>query len=232
VIKRWTPSNRKEILASRLDTTNLLVDALILLTAEERPSIFLSASAIGIYDSKHLHAETSTNYDTNFLSTVCREWEACLDPLREMKIRVCVMRIGIVLGKEGGMLKKLIPLFKTWLGGRIGSGEQAFSFIHYLDFCHAVEFLIGNEACSGIFNLTAPEVSSNANLTRILANTLHRPAYFTVPEIALKMIYGEAAVSMINGQSVYPQHLLDYGFKFRYQDLQSAIQDIIKQAKR
>ncbi len=227
VIKRWTVSNRKEMLASRLDTTNYLVDALKLLTAQERPQILLSASAIGIYDSEHLHKETSTNYDTNFLATVCREWEACLDPLREMNTRVCVMRLGIVLGKDGGMLKKLIPLFKAGLGGKIGSGKQAFSFIHYRDFCSAIQFLIEYRACQGIFNLTAPEFSTNAAFTRILAAACHRPAFLKVPEAALKLIYGKAAVSMIKGQSVYPQHLLDCGFKFEYADLKSAIQSII-----
>jgi uncharacterized protein (TIGR01777 family) len=229
VIKRWTDSNRKEMLESRLNTTNVLVDSLSLLSPEERPSIFLSGSAIGIYDSINLHTESSLDFDTNFLASVCKKWEACLEPLENLNLRVCVMRIGIVLGKDGGMLKKLIPLFKTGLGGKIGSGKQAFSFIHYLDFCNAVQFLIGNKVCNGIFNLTAPEVSTNSGLTRILADAFGRPAFFTVPETALKLLYGEAAVSMIKGQAVYPKHLLDSGFEFSYPDLRSAVRDIVSQ---
>lgn len=227
VIKRWTDSNKKEMLASRINTTNLLVDALIRLSPEERPSIFLSASAIGIYDSVNLHDEASANFDTNFLAYVCKQWEGCLEPLRNLNTRICVMRIGIVLGNDGGMLKKLIPLFKTGLGGKIGSGKQAFSFLHYMDFSNAVRFLIGNDTCNGIFNLTAPEISTNASFTRILADVCHRPAFFTVPETALKLIYGEAAVSMIKGQSVYPMHLLECGFEFRYPDLRSALLNLV-----
>ncbi|HWS01239.1 MAG TPA: TIGR01777 family oxidoreductase [Prolixibacteraceae bacterium] len=231
VIKRWTTENRKEMLDSRLNTTNMLVGALTRLSPGDRPSIFLSASAIGIYDSINVHNESSVSYDNNFLADVCRAWEGCLEPLGNLNTRVCIMRIGIVLGRDGGMLKKLIPLFKAGLGGKIGSGKQAFSFIHYLDFCKAVHFLITNEACKGIFNLTAPEFSNNETLTRILAAACHRPAFFTVPEAFLKIIYGEAAVSMISGQSVYPQHLLDCGFKFLFPDLNSAVSDIVSQGK-
>jgi hypothetical protein len=227
VIKRWTSSNKNEMLSSRLNTTNILVAALEQLSPTERPFLFLSASAIGIYDSSHVHNEGSANFADNFLATVCKKWEACLEPLKKTDIRICVMRIGVVLGKEGGILKQLLTIFKIGFGGKIGSGRQAFSFIHYRDFCDAVSFLISNNKCSGVFNLTAPEYSTNARFTKILAAACHRPAIFTVPEIALKLVYGKAAVAMIQGQSVYPQHLLDCGFTFQFPDLNSAILDIL-----
>lgn len=227
VIKRWTTSNKKEMLDSRLNTTNALAGAVALLAPSDRPSIFLSASAIGIYDSISIHDENSIDFGTNFLAQVCEKWEACLDPLKKFNIRTCVLRIGVVLGKEGGMLKKLIPLFKNGLGGRIGTGKQAFSFIHYHDFCAAIGFLINNTQCEGVFNFTAPGISNNRLFTVSLAKACHRPAVFTVPEIALKLVYGEAAVSLIRGQSVYPRHLLDSGFKFQYPDLDSAIREIL-----
>ncbi len=227
VIKRWTTANKMEILSSRLDTTNLLVAAILGLKAPERPSAFISASAIGIYDSFKVHTEQSTDFDDNFLTKVCQEWENCLKPLSAMELRTCVIRIGLVLGKDGGMLKKLLPLFRAGLGGKIGSGEQGFSFIHILDLCRSVEFLINNDNCRGVFNLTAPDISTNAQFTDVFAKACHRPAFFTVPSIALNIIFGKAAVALLKGQSVYPQHLLDSGFKFKYKDLSSAIKDLL-----
>jgi hypothetical protein len=232
VIKRWNSSNKLDIRDSRIHTTNLLVEALVKLPLAERPSLFISASAIGIYDSVKLHTENSAHFDDNFLATVCKEWEACLDPIKKTNIRLCLIRIGIVLAEDGGMLGKLVPLFKMAIGGKIGSGKQPFSFIHYHDFCRVVEFLIDHSQCEGIFNLTAPDISNNEDFTKILAQTCGCPAFFTVPEFALKMIYGEAAVTMILGQSVYPQHLIDCGFNFRYPDLESAIQEIMGESKK
>jgi uncharacterized protein (TIGR01777 family) len=227
VIKRWTSANKNEMLYSRINTTNLLVEAVTSLHSADRPKIFLSASAIGIYNSTEIHNESSSGFDTNFLANVCRDWEVCLEPLKKLNIRICVLRIGIVLGKDGGMLKKLIPLFKLALGGKIGSGQQSFSFVHYHDFCRIVSFLIDNSQCGGVFNLTAPEISTNIKFTAILAKAFHLPAFFSVPEFALKLVYGEAAVTLIKGQAVYPQHLLDSGYQFQYPDLSSAIGDIL-----
>ncbi len=227
VIKRWNSSNKQEILDSRIHTTNLLVESLVKLPSAEQPSLFISASAIGIYDSLKVHSENSVSFDDNFLAMVCKAWEACLYPLKKSNTRLCLIRIGIVLAADGGMLGKLIPLFKMAFGGKIGSGKQPFSFIHYHDFCRVVEFLTDHSHCEGIFNLTAPDISNNEDFTKILAHACGRPAFFTVPEFALKLIYGEAAVTMIQGQSVYPQHLVDCGFNFKYPDLSSAIQEIV-----
>jgi uncharacterized protein (TIGR01777 family) len=227
VIKRWTAANRENILASRVGTTSLLVECISRLPEKERPKLLLSASAIGIYDTLKVHTEQSSDYDDNFLAEVCQKWENCLVPLSGMQIRVCVIRIGLVLGEDGGMLKQLLPLFKAGLGGKIGSGLQAFSFIHYHDFCRVVEFLMNHNHCEGIFNLTVPEFSTNAMFTKSLAKALHRPAFFIVPQIVLKLIYGKAAVALLKGQSVYPQHLLDCGFKFKYPDVASAIQAVL-----
>jgi uncharacterized protein (TIGR01777 family) len=227
VIKRWTSSNKNEMLYSRINTTNILVEALTFLNPSDRPKIFLSASAIGIYNSSVIHDESSTGFDINFLANVCKDWEACLEPLKQLNTRICVLRIGIVLGKDGGMLKKLVPLFRLALGGKIGSGNQSFSFLHYHDFCRIVSFLIDNPLCEGVFNLTAPEISTNKKFTAILAKACHLPAFFSVPEFALKLVYGQAAITLIKGQAVYPQHLLECGFKFQFPDLNSAIGDIL-----
>ena len=227
VIKRWSKPNRREMQESRLNTTKMMVESSLKLNEAERPSLFISASAIGIYNSHSLHTENSVDFENNFLGELCQQWEACLDPIRNGIVRLCVVRIGIVLGTEGGMLKKVLPLFRFGLGGKIGTGKQGLSFIHHLDFCRAIQHLIENAVCEGIFNLTAPECSSNAEFTKILAQICHRPAVFTVPELALQVLYGQAAVALTEGQQVLPQHLLDAGFKFKFPNLQMALQDLV-----
>ncbi|MCK9411900.1 MAG: NAD-dependent epimerase/dehydratase family protein [Prolixibacteraceae bacterium] len=133
VIKRWNKSNMQEMRESRIHTTNLLVEALIKMPSTEQPSLFISVSAIGIYDSSGLHKENSLQFADNFLARLCKAWEVCLDPLQKGSIRLCSIRLGIVLGPDGGMMGRLIPLFKMALGGKIGSDKQPFSFIHYHD---------------------------------------------------------------------------------------------------
>lgn len=228
VIKRWSEKNKTEILYSRLNTTDLLVEAILGMNPEERPKVVISASAIGIYDSSHIHDEDSGHFDQNFLSEVCQRWEKCLEPLKVLDLRVCIIRIGIVLGKGGGMLGKLLPIFRAGLGGPIGSGKQPFSFIHYLDLCRAVEYLIENSKCEGIFNMVTPEYTTNKVFTIEMAKACRRPAIFPVPIIALKILYGKAAVAMISGQAVYPKHLLECGFKFQYPDIVSVLQAAVK----
>jgi len=227
VIKKWSDRNKNEILSSRLDTTNLLVEAILGLNPENRPKIVLSASAIGIYDSSGIHHEDSLDFDDNFLSFVCEQWEKCLVPLKNQDMRICIMRIGIVLGSDGGMLRKLLPIFRAGIGGPIGHGNQPFSFIHYQDFCRAVEYLMENPKCEGVFNLVSPECTTNKIFTKEMASACHRPAIFPVPAFALKMLYGKAAVAMISGQAVYPKHLLENGFKFTYADIGSAVKAAI-----
>lgn len=231
VIRRWTEAGRKEILSSRLHTTGMLVRAITGLQPAERPATFISASAIGIYDTMNIHDESSANYDDNFLSEVCLKWEEAVQPLSDLKLRVCILRIGMVLGRDGGILQKLIPLFKAGLGGKIGSGKQGFSFIHFMDFCRAVEFLAVNSRCSGIFNMTAPNYVTNAVFTKSLASACHRPAFFTVPVAGLKLIYGEAAVALLNGPLVYPRHLLDCGFDFLFPGIDQAVRAVVNEKK-
>ena len=228
VIKRWTDKNKNEILSSRLDTTNILVEAILGQNPGNRPKIILSASAIGIYDSNNIHKEDSQHFDDNFLSFVCEQWEKCLEPLKNQVMRICIMRIGIVLGSDGGMLKQLLPIFRVGMGGPIGNGNQPFSFIHYRDFCRAIEYLIGNSKCEGVFNMVSPEYTTNKIFTKEVARACRRPAIFPVPAFALKILYGEAAVAMINGQAVYPKHLLECGFKFEFEDIGSAVKAAVK----
>ncbi|MCE1197779.1 MAG: TIGR01777 family oxidoreductase [Marinilabiliales bacterium] len=231
VIKRWSTQNKREMRERRIKPIETLVECLLKLPLQARPKCFISASAIGIYNHVGRHTEYSTDYDRTFLSELCQEWEKALDPLLESDIRVCIARIGIVLGKGGGMMDKVLPLFRFGLGGVMASGDQPFSFIHVEDFCRAIAHLSERTDCHGIFNMVSPHPVDNRYFTKVLANVCKRPAWLPVPALALKLIYGQAAVSMIEGQSVLPERLMATGFLFRYPDLESALGEIVNPAE-
>jgi len=132
-----------------------------------------------------------------------------------------------VLGKSGGVLHRMLPIFRLGLGGKIASGKQGFSWIHITDLINAVQFIIEDEELSGEFNFTAPEVVDNLTFTKVLARVLHRPAFISIPSMALKMMLGEGSVAVAGGQSALPKHLLDKGFRFSFPDLEGALVDIV-----
>lgn len=226
VLQRWTEKNKQLILYSRVNTTRLLVDAVLKNLPERCPQVFISASAIGIYNNIGCYDEMSNELGTDFLATVCKAWESETDDLKTVNLRLCTVRIGIVLGTTGGSLGKMLPIFKAGLGGRIGSGKQPFSFIHISDFCRAIEHLIINNKSKGVYNLVGPEPTTNSLFTNILSGNLHRPAFFSVPEFALKLIYGEASEILTKGARVLPARLLNEGFKFQFPDISTALADL------
>ena len=230
VLQRWTEKNKQLILSSRVDTTRLLVEAVLKNLPEHRPKVFINASAIGIYKNSGTHDEFLSVLGSDFLAVVCKAWESETVALKEVNLRLCKVRIGIVLGTTGGSLRKMLPLFKAGLGGRIGSGKQPFSFIHILDFCRAIEHLITHNKSAGVYNLVSPNPITNNLFTRTLSDYLHRPAFFTVPEFALKLIYGEASEMLTNGARVLPARLLEEGFQFQFPDISSAIADLVQKS--
>jgi uncharacterized protein (TIGR01777 family) len=227
VLQRWSEKNKNNIISSRVDTTKLLVKAVQENLPEHCPRVFISASAIGIYESNKSHDEYSKEFGTDFLSSVCKAWENTTSDLSQIDLRLCTIRIGIVLGTTGGSLKKMLPIFKLGLGGKISSGNQAFSFIHVSDFCRAIQHLIMSSKSDGIYNFVSPEPSTNGLFTRALSENLHRPAFFTIPEFALKVVYGQAAELLTTGARVIPRRLLDEGFRFQFADISSAIADLV-----
>jgi uncharacterized protein len=230
VLRRWSEKNKRLILSSRVETTRLLVKAVLENKAEHHPSVFINASAVGIYENDKLHDEFSKALGTDFLASVCKAWEDETVVLKEMDLRICTVRIGIVLGTTGGSFHKMLPLFKAGLGGKIGSGKQPFSFIHIFDFCRAIEHLIKSEKSSGIYNLVGPEPTTNELFTNSLAYNLNRPAFFAVPEFALKLVYGEATQMLTKGAKAVPARLQDEGFQFQFPDISSAVADLVKKS--
>ena len=228
VLQRWNEKNKQLILSSRTDTTRLLVEAVRQNQPAHLPLVFINASAIGIYENSGTHDEFSEKLGTDFLATVCKAWESGTIPLKDFNLRLCIVRIGIVLGSSGGSLGKMLPLFKAGLGGKIASGKQPFSFIHISDFCRAIGHLITNSKSAGVYNLVSPEPTTNELFTKALSSSLHRPAVFTVPEFALKLIYGEASGMLTKGASIVPARLTEEGFRFQFPDISSALADLTR----
>lgn len=226
ILKRWTSDWKEEIRSSREDTTSLLVSAMN--DMPHPPGVFISASAVGIYDTFEVHDEYSTAYADDFLADVCTAWERSALNINSEKTRLSIIRLGVVLSLNGGALKKMLLPFSLGLGGKIGDGLQSMPFIHIDDLVRGIEWIIENENNSGIFNMVAPQMISNVEFTKALASELHRPAFLTIPERGLKLIYGEASQTLTKGQKVVPKRLMEKGFEFKYPDISSALRGLLK----
>ncbi len=223
IINRWSESYKKLLYSSRIDTTSKIVTAIN--NIENKPKLLISTSAVGIYDNKATHDENGT-FSNDFLSNLCQDWEKEALKANNETTKVAIFRFGIVLGKEGGAFAKMITPFKFGLGGIIGSGNQAFSYIHISDLLRAYEFVINNDF-SGVFNLTAPKPTTNLLFTRALGKALRRPTIFPVPEFILKLIFSEGAKVLTDGQDVIPEKLLSLGFKFEYKNIEETLQSLV-----
>jgi uncharacterized protein len=225
ILQRWTEVNKKEILKSRVETTQNIVKAINCLPQNKKPHTFISASAIGIYSPNSIHTENSNSFSNDFVGEVVKSWENASADLTP-DVRRVIFRIGLILGKEAKTIQKLLLIFKLGLGGKIGSGKQPFPFIHIQDVEKAILWGIQNQQAQGIYNLAAPENIDNATFTRVLAKSLNRPAFFTVPEFSLKLIYGEAASLLLKSPQVMPERLINEDFTFEFPDIKSCIDQI------
>ncbi len=225
IIGRWTKRYRKEIYDSRIVTTRNLCGAMELMP--EKPGTFICASAVGIYPTEGAWVEEDTVVANNFLGEVCRDWEAEAEKAPE-EVRVLNFRFGVVLGKNGGALPKLMMPFRFFAGGRIASGKQAMSWIHLRDVLAVFKFAIENPELSGPVNLSAPQTINNDGFTKTLAKVMKRPALFPVPEFALNLVFGKGAMVLTEGQEAIPKKLVDAGFKFEFPNLKGALEDLLK----
>lgn len=227
VMKSWTSKNREKILNSRVLTTRRLISILNELSdrSSVESKILISASAIGIYpnEGESCVDEYSLIYGRNFLSQVVQAWESEVKQLLNPSIRCVIPRIGIVLSRRGGMIKRLWPLFRIGLGGTIGSGHQKLSFIHLDDLISAFSFFIEQNTCSGIYNLVAPYRTTQAIFTQQLAQVARRRAWLHYPDILFQLIYGQASELLLKGECVVPSKLIAERFDFRYPTIEKAI---------
>jgi uncharacterized protein len=224
IINRWSESYKKLLYSSRIDTTSKIVNAIK--NISNKPNLLISTSAVGIYDNVSTYDETG-NYSNDFLSKLCQDWENEALKAKNETTKVSIFRFGIVMGKDGGALQKMITPFKLGVGGVIGSGNQAFSYIHIQDLLNAYKFVI-EHGYQEVFNLTAPIPTTNRGLTLALGKTLKRPTILPVPEFVLNLIFSEGAKVLTDGQSVVPKKLLNLGFKFKFETIESTIEDLCK----
>jgi len=224
IINRWSDSYKKLLYSSRIDTTKALVEAIF--QCEIKPKKFISTSAVGIYKNDAVYDEGTTTLADDFLGKLCQSWETEALKAKAFGVDVSIFRFGIVLG-DGGALGKMLTPFKLGLGGTIGDGKQAFSFIHINDLINAYQFILDNENISGIFNLTAPKPTTNYGLTKALGESLHRPTLLPIPQFVLNLILSEGAKVLTDGQSAIPNHLLQSGFKFEFESIEEAIEDLV-----
>ncbi|MBN2107514.1 MAG: TIGR01777 family oxidoreductase [Deltaproteobacteria bacterium] len=224
IAARWTEAYKKELYTSRVSVTDMIVRSMSGL--ERKPAVFISACGVGIYPSGGTWTENDTVRAQDFLGHLAQSWEQAALKAEAFGVRTVVFRFGVVLGRGGGALAKMLPIFKLGLGGIIGSGEQAFSWVHIGDLGHAHCRAIQDDSLRGVYNLTAPYPITNTDLTRALARSLRRPALLPVPAFVLKLLYGEGATVLLDGQSVVPKRLLDAGFHFEFERIHDALADL------
>ncbi len=223
---RWSDERKKRIRESRVKGTRHLVDALI--ESGTLPKVMVSASAIGIYgDSGESIVEENHQHGSGFLTDVCQEWEEEANRLTQHGVRVVNLRIGIVLGAEGGAIEKMLPIFRWCLGGNLGSGKQWMAWIHLDDLLAMICWAIENESVIGPLNATAPNPVRNFELTKALAQAVGRPAFLPAPKFGLRLVLGEFANSLFFSQRVVPAAALAGGFQFQFSDVKSALAEIV-----
>lgn len=216
---RWSEAEKNRLYDSRVAATKQLVRQLLAL--EDRPSVFIGASAVGIYgDCGDSEVDESHSPGNDFLSEVARDWEAATLPLSSVGVRVAHARLGVVLDPDEGALAKMLPLFRWGLGGRLGSGKQYWSWVAIDDVIQGLCWLLENAQATGPYNLVAPQPVTNSEFTTKLANAMGRPAVFPAPKFALRLALGEMADAiLLTSCRAVPKKLLSGGFQFQNPDL-------------
>jgi uncharacterized protein (TIGR01777 family) len=223
---RWTDARKEKIRHSRLNAGRAVVEAVE--AAETKPNVLIQSSAVGYYGPRNgQEIDEQAQAGDDFLAQICVEWEAATAPVEEMGVRRVIARSGPVLSTESGALPRMLLPFKMFVGGPVGSGEQGFSWIHLADEVAAIRFLIENSAASGPFNLSAPNPVTNAQFSQALGKALHRPAVMPVPAFMLKLIYGEMATVILEGQQAVPNRLTELGFTFQFPHVDGALEDLV-----
>jgi uncharacterized protein (TIGR01777 family) len=224
--QRWTDEVKNRIYESRINTTRSLVEAME--ASEERPDLFISASAVGIYgDSGDELLDEESSFGSDFLATVCVDWEKESKKAEALGVRVANPRIGIVLEKGGGVIEQMSTPFKLFVGGPVGSGDQYVPWVHMKDLCNAILFPIKNENFSGPYNACAPNPATMNELAKALGSVMNRPSVFKVPEFLLNIALGEAAEPILASLRVQPKVLQKANFEFEFEDLETALGDIM-----
>lgn len=224
IFRRWTAETKRLMYDSRILTTRNVVNAM----PAKKGGLLCSTSAVGYYGFRG--DEELTEEDgpgTDFLARLAADWEGEAQKATKKDIRVTITRFGLVLGKTGGVLGQMIPLFKKFIGGPLGSGNQWFSWIHMEDLLSAFIFVFNNKEISGPVNFCSPNPVHNRDLAKALGEVLSRPAFIKTPAFVLRLVLGEFGSVVLEGQQVLPSQLLRYGFVFQYPEIRGALREAI-----
>ena len=220
--KRWTIQQKEKLRHSRVDLTQQIVK---LINQSEHPPFLISGSATGIYGDGGEDVLTENSYPSSqFTAQLCINWE---NAAKQANTRVCLVRTGLVLSPKGGAFAKILPLYRFGLGGKLGNGEQYWSWIALEDMVKGLLFLLDHNDCKGAFNFTAPHPVKNKTFNQLLGQALHRPCFAQVPQFLLTSLLGERACIILDSQNAYPKHLLDCGFTFQYSELSDYFHKIL-----
>jgi uncharacterized protein len=224
--KRWTPAQKRVMMESRQIGTQKIVEAIE--QATSKPPVLINASAIGYYGTSEIGKFDETSpAGTDFLAQVCTAWETAAQAASANGTRVVILRLGIVLGENGGALGKMLAPFNAFVGGPIGSGHQWFSWIHRDDVVKLIIAALTDPQMQGVYNATAPNPVTMTDFAQTLGTVMNRPSWLPVPNFALEALLGEGAIVVLQGQQVIPTQTLERGFKFQYPTLQPALAAIL-----
>ncbi|MEQ6389829.1 TIGR01777 family oxidoreductase [Bacillaceae bacterium S4-13-58] len=224
---RWTEKRKQRILESRIQSTNSVIS--LMENLPDKPKVLINASAIGFYGTSEsaTFTEETTIPGDDFLAHVVNEWEKTARQASDLGVRVTLIRFGVILGDQGALPKMILP-FQLFVGGKLGKGNQWISWIHIQDVVGIIHFAIENENISGPINATAPHPKRNHEFSKILSDILKRPYWIPAPSFALRLALGEMSELVLKGQYVLPKKAQKFGYVFQYDDLQTALSDIIE----
>ena len=227
---RWTSNYKRKILDSRVNSTRLLFNKVK--EMKELPMSFISASATGFYEVNTDNPQAETDLPgNNFLSDVVQQWEKEILKFKSLGLRTTTFRIGLVLSKDGGVLKRLYPIFKFFLGVPIGSGKQMISWIHESDMIGLINMAIESNKLEGIYNAVAPEIITNTEFTKSLLKSLNRfsyPSIIKAPSFIVRILFGEQSDLVLNGLNISSEKIMQSNYKFKFTKLSSALNAIYR----
>lgn len=228
LMKRWTKEHKQAIMLSRLQSTQALFD--LFKNRKQKPSVFFNASAVGYYkpDYDRTYTELYKSLPFDFLSEVVYQWERRARQFESLGTRVVIGRFGMILAEDGGALPLMKLPYEFYLGGKLGSGRQWYSWIHLDDLTRAILYTINNGNAHGVFNFTAPIVEHQNLFGYTLARVTHRPHFTWVPALALRLALGQMSTVVLDTQKVIPNKLQAIDFKFKYPDLKIALEDLVE----
>jgi len=230
IATRWSASHKIAIKASRVNATKAVVDAIANAPPEQRPSVLVSASAVGFYGNSQAGTFSEDSPPgQDYLSEICSDWEAAaMECQNKAGVRTVIVRLGIVLAADGGALGKMLPMFNLFAGGPIGSGKQWMSWVHRDDVVDLMIEALRNQSYSGVYNATAPKPVRMSDLCSSLGNIMGRPSWLPVPDFALQTLLGEGATVVLEGQRVLPTRTQAAGFNFKFQEVNEALKNILR----